>query len=96
MNLRIDAGVTRPPAVTIRVDGRPLTAYPGESLAAALWAADIRALHPSPKAGRPRGAFCWMGVCQECLVTVEGRRALACQQQVYADMRVETGLRFEP
>lgn len=95
MNLRIDTGLRRPPTVVIEVDGEPLRAHPGESLAAALWAAGIRTLRHSPRGG-PRGAFCLMGVCQECLVSVDGRRVLACQQPVSAGLSVTTAARHEP
>ncbi len=91
MSLRIANQVRRGPAVTLSVDGQAVEAFAGESLAAALWAAGRRALRQSPRAGTPRGVFCMMGACQECLVRVDGQRALACQVAVYADMRVETG-----
>jgi predicted molibdopterin-dependent oxidoreductase YjgC len=34
--------------------------------------------------------FCLMGSCQECLVRVDGRRALACQEPVRDGMVVVT------
>lgn len=91
MSLRIANQVRRGPAVTLSVDGQALEAFAGESLAAALWAAGRRVLRQSPRAGTPRGVFCMMGACQECLVRVDGQRALACQVVVRAEMRVETG-----
>ena len=36
MSSRITKNVTRPPAITIQVNGRDVTAYEGESLATAL------------------------------------------------------------
>ena len=81
----------RPPSVEITVDGMPVVACPGESLAAALLIAGHRALRASPRLGQPRGAFCLMGVCQECVVQVDGRLVPACQTPVRAGMRVETG-----
>ena len=91
MSLRIANQVRRGPAVTLWVDGQAIEAFTGESLAAALLAAGRRALRTSPRAGTPRGLFCMMGVCQECLVSVDGRRTLACQVAVCDGMRVETG-----
>jgi thioredoxin reductase/bacterioferritin-associated ferredoxin len=58
--------------VTITFDGRPLEARRGESLAAALTAHGVRAFRAT-KSDRPRGLFCGMGVCQDCLVEVDGR-----------------------
>jgi sarcosine oxidase subunit alpha len=79
--------------VTIRVNGRPVTAFAGETLFAALTAAGIRALRHSKKSQTKtaRGGFCGMGVCQECRVTVDGmpdRRA--CMTEVAEGMEVVT------
>ena len=88
MTTRIATVAERPAAVEITVDNKPLLAHPGESLAAALLAADIGTLRYSPGAKQPRGAFCFMGVCQECLLQVDNRRVLACQTPVHAGMVV--------
>jgi predicted molibdopterin-dependent oxidoreductase YjgC len=88
--MRVEGDVERAAWVALIVDGRELVAYEGESLAAALFAAGVRRLRASPRAGTPRGMFCLMGVCQECVVIVDGRRALACQEPVRAGMRVRT------
>jgi sarcosine oxidase subunit alpha len=37
-----------------------------------LWAAGIRGLRKTAKTGEPRGIFCGMGVCYDCLVTIDG------------------------
>ncbi|GAA3376727.1 hypothetical protein GCM10020367_49540 [Streptomyces sannanensis] len=57
----------------VTFDGRPLTALPGQSLAAALWAAGILAWRTTRGSGAPRGAFCGIGACYDCLLTVNGR-----------------------
>lgn len=77
--------------VSFNVDGIPVQARAGQSLAAALLAAGIRVLRHSPTAGAPRGAFCMMGVCQECLVRVDGQLVQACLTKVRQDMLVQTG-----
>lgn len=77
MDLRIP-GLQRPPAVTITVRGRAVIAHPGESLAAALIAAGLWRFGESEDPTRPRTAFCLMGVCQQCLVRVDGRLVQAC------------------
>jgi NADH dehydrogenase/NADH:ubiquinone oxidoreductase subunit G len=89
MTLRINQVAERPAAVTISVDGQELTAFPGESLAAALHAAAFPSLRYSPRAKQPRSAFCFMGVCQECLVLVHKQRVLACQTPVQTGLVVE-------
>ena len=85
-SLRI-AGIARGAGITLRVDGMPVEAHAGESLATALWGAGIRHLRASPGGG-PRGMFCGMGVCQECVVEVNGVAALACQTRVAAGLEV--------
>lgn len=63
------------PAATFPVafDGRALPAQEGQSIAAVLWAAGILAWRTTREAGAPRGAFCGIGACYDCLVTVNGR-----------------------
>jgi sarcosine oxidase subunit alpha len=79
--------------VSIRVDGRPVAAFSGETVFAALLAAGILVLR-HPLKGRTetaRGGFCGMGLCQECRVTVDGmpdRRA--CMTEVREGMEVLT------
>ncbi|GGZ60669.1 (2Fe-2S)-binding protein [Streptomyces subrutilus] len=57
---------------TIGFDGRELPAQPGQSVAAVLWAAGILAWRTTRGAAAPRGAFCGIGACFDCLVTVNG------------------------
>ncbi|MFF1480890.1 (2Fe-2S)-binding protein [Streptomyces sp. NPDC058301] len=61
------------PAFTLTFDGRTLTALPGQSIAAALWAAGILSWRTTRAQGEPRGAFCGIGACYDCLATVNGR-----------------------
>ena len=62
----------------IVVDGRRIPAGPGQTLAAAMIAAGMPAWRTT-RQGRPRGLFCGIGVCFDCLVTVNGRRSVrAC------------------
>jgi predicted molibdopterin-dependent oxidoreductase YjgC len=78
--------------IELSVDGTPLRAPAGQSLAAALLAAGRAALRTSPS-GTPRGVYCGIGVCQECRVHVEGSGVVrACVTPVAAGMRVTTGV----
>ncbi|MFB7947803.1 (2Fe-2S)-binding protein [Kitasatospora phosalacinea] len=61
------------PARTVLFDGRPVPALPGQTLAAALWADGVLAWRTTRRGGRPRGAFCGIGQCFDCLATVNGR-----------------------
>ncbi|MEW5921369.1 MAG: (2Fe-2S)-binding protein [Bacillota bacterium] len=53
-------------------NGRELTGYEGETIAAALHASGVRALGHSPRLNRPRGFFCATGNCSSCLMKVNG------------------------
>ena len=72
-------------------DGRELTARAGESLIAALFAAGVRVLRTMPESGEPRGGYCLIGRCADCLMTVDGAlNVRVCQTPVRGGMRVET------
>ena len=76
-NLRFGA----PAAATLRMtfDGDPVLARPGECVAAALLAA-----------GRVfPGGFCFMGVCQECVVRIDGRVVESCRVMVRDGLVIE-------
>jgi len=72
------------------VDGRPVQASPGETIATALLATGTRALRQTATRGEPRGLYCVMGVCWECGVRVDGRAVRACVTPATAGLVVET------
>ncbi len=77
--------------VTFTFDGIPITASAGDSVAAALLAAGIRACRTTPVSGAPRGPYCMMGVCFECLVRIDGvGNRQGCLVPVQEGMTVET------
>jgi predicted molibdopterin-dependent oxidoreductase YjgC len=57
--------------VEVTVDGERITAAEGASVAAVLLAAGRRAWRTS-LSGQPRGLFCGIGVCFECVATIDG------------------------
>ncbi|MFE0251051.1 (2Fe-2S)-binding protein [Streptomyces sp. NPDC059010] len=61
------------PAFTVTLDDREIEARPGQTVAAALWAAGVTSWRSTRSEGRPRGVFCGIGVCFDCLVTVNDR-----------------------
>jgi predicted molibdopterin-dependent oxidoreductase YjgC len=69
--LPLHHGLERGPAVTLTLDGRRVTAYEGESIATVLLAEGHVATRRT-QGGAPRGVFCGMGVCFDCLVVVDG------------------------
>jgi len=66
-------GARPEPAFALRFDGREIEALPGHTIAAALWRAGIVAWRRTRTGAEPRGVFCGIGVCFDCLVTVNGR-----------------------
>jgi predicted molibdopterin-dependent oxidoreductase YjgC len=77
------------PTVRLTVGGAVIDAAEGQSLAVALALAGYLQLRRSPTARTPRGMFCLMGSCQECVIRVDGATVLACLEPVRAGMRVE-------
>ena len=57
----------------IEVDGKNVAACEGETIAAALTRAGIKAIRYT-RNNEPRGIFCGMGVCFECRMIVNGKR----------------------
>ncbi len=87
---RLLGGGVRPSGAPVRIEfeGEAIPAYEGETIAAAVTAAGIRALRRTRR-GEARGVYCGMGVCFECLVNVDGRGGQrACMTPVRAGMRV--------
>ena len=83
-------GFTRGRSVTIEVDGESLTAHEGETVAMALYAAGRRVVRQSSRLAAPRGVFCNMGVCYECLIYVGQRAQRSCMLSVQDGMRLRT------
>ncbi len=77
--------------VLIRVDGKPIEAWEGQTVAAALWSAGRRQLRRTSRFEQPRGVFCGMGVCFDCLMQINGRpNVQACRIEVEDAMDVRT------
>jgi predicted molibdopterin-dependent oxidoreductase YjgC len=90
---RIAAGIDRGLAIPISVDGVPMEAFRGESVATVLLVNGRRALRATPGRGAPRSLFCAIGVCFECVVTVNGQpNTRSCMVPVEDDMVIETGV----
>ena len=82
-----DTGAT----LTLTVDGKPIRARTGDSVAAAMLAAGIDRCRTTAVSGALRAPYCLMGVCFDCLVTIDGVGSRqACLVQVRDGMKVET------
>lgn len=76
--------------IVLQIDGQPQAVPAGCSVAAALAHAGLSATRRS-LSGQPRAAFCGMGQCQECRVTIDGvAERLACMTPASAGMVITT------
>ena len=93
MSLRVKREVARGEPFVIEIDGEPIQAYPGETVATILIVNRIAlagtvAAHPIT-----RGYYCGMGVCWECAVRINGRSVVrACMEPAVKGLKVETCL----
>lgn len=68
--------------LTITVDGVPVRGVTGQSIAGVLLASGALGFRRTSAGARPRGVFCGIGVCFDCLVEVNGSRDVrACQRR---------------
>ena len=94
--LALGPGLARGPELTLRLDGAAVTAYEGETVAAVLLARGEIATRRTV-GGEPRGVFCGMGVCFDCLVVVDGiPNTRACMTWVREGMRIDRQDGFGP
>src|SRR5512139_3543448 len=78
-------------AVPVTIDGRPFAARAGDTVAATLLVAGVKACRTTPVSGAARGPFCMMGVCFDCLVTVDDvPNQQACLVTVVPVTRIRT------
>jgi len=81
--------IKRSEKVTFTFEGTPVDGHVGEMLVAALLRANILTLRQAPNDAAPRGAFCCMGLCQECAVVVQGQIVEAYRTEVSHDLVVK-------
>jgi len=88
MRARGSEAISASEAVVIHYAGRPIAARRGETIAAALTAEGILHLRTTSQDAQ-RGLFCGMGVCQDCLVTVDGApRQRACMTKIIGPVEI--------
>lgn len=80
------------PELHLTLDGAPVTARPGQTVGAVLTEAGVTSWRTTRKEGRPRGLFCGIGICFDCLVTADGvPNQRACITPAREGMALETG-----
>lgn len=88
---RIDASLQRGEPIAILVDDHVVQAYAGESVMAALVASGRICFRRTTRRKEPRGPYCGIGICFDCVMTIDDRSNVrTCQTPVRAGMRVET------
>ncbi len=76
--------------LTVHVDGKPVSVRAGDSAATAAMLAGLLPSRLTPVSGAPRAPYCMMGVCFECLMTIDGVGSRqACLEPVREGMRIE-------
>jgi sarcosine oxidase subunit alpha len=83
--------IKRGKQITVQIDGQQVNAFAGETVAAVLLVENKRIFRHTISTGEPRGIFCGMGICYDCLVTVDGEANVrACLISVVDGMIIET------
>jgi sarcosine oxidase subunit alpha len=76
--------------VMVIIEGEPFAARASDTVAAALLASGVDHCRKTAVSGAHRAPYCMMGVCFECLVTIDGiGNRQACLVKVREGMRVE-------
>lgn len=79
--------------VRVTVNGAELQCRAGDSVAAALFAGGVQACRDTAVGEVPRGPYCMMGVCYDCLVTIDGQaNQQGCMTAVRDGMKIERQL----
>lgn len=77
-------------ALTIHVEGQAISAREGDTVSAALLASGLDVRRDTAVSGAKRLPYCMMGVCFDCLVTIDGvGNRQGCLVPVAADMQIE-------
>jgi|TARA_R110002096_G_scaffold436056_1_gene666508 D-hydroxyproline dehydrogenase subunit gamma len=81
--------IERSEEISFKFDGKSYRGYAGESVGAALLRAGITHLRNAPNTNTPRGMFCVMGACQECVVVIDGRKVEACRAELSDGLNIK-------
>jgi D-hydroxyproline dehydrogenase subunit gamma len=86
-----------PRLLRLSVNGAEILAAPGDTVAAALLLAGHNAFRHTMRSGAPRGPYCGMGVCFDCLVTINGQPSRqACLVRAEEGMVIVAALVGDP
>lgn len=85
---RITADKMENETFSFSFEGKRIPAQMGDTVAAALLAAGILQFRNTPVSGQPRGPFCMMGACFECLIEIDGETVQACMTQAKPNIEI--------
>lgn len=89
--IRLDDRIEKGEPIEMIIDGRPILAYRGETIATALIAAGHWVCRTAERQSNPMGVYCNIGICHSCLMTVNGvRNVRICITPVSPGCMVET------
>ena len=89
-SLRIKS-VERKKKIKVIINGQEVIAYEGETLLATMIASGIKLIRRSSVLNEPRGGLCGMGVCYDCLVTINNVPNIrACMSYAKEGMEIIT------
>jgi len=82
--------IKRGKKINVYINDRKTLAYEGETVHAVLLASGYRVLRKTEKMNQLRGIFCGMGICYECLVSINDKPyQRACMRQVERNMKID-------
>jgi D-hydroxyproline dehydrogenase subunit gamma len=80
-------------AITVHIDGEPMQAVRGESVAAIMLRQPAIWVRTTPLSQAKRAPYCMMGVCFDCLAIVDGTASVqTCMVQAADGMRIDRQL----
>ncbi len=81
--------IVRTEIVEFSFDGRKFSGHQGETVAVALLRQGIIQLRDAPNTPAARGMFCVMGICQECVIEINGKRKEACRVPISSGLIID-------
>lgn len=76
--------------ISFTFNNKKYDAKEGDSIAVALFANDIRTNRKTFENKTPRGSFCFMGACFECMVSVDGLNGVqGCKTKLIDGMKIK-------
>ncbi|HIE78100.1 MAG TPA: (2Fe-2S)-binding protein [Candidatus Thioglobus sp.] len=86
---RININENQVDKLSFTFDGKVVSAYQGDTVAAALLGAGYKCFRETPVLGLNRNPYCMMGSCYDCLVSIGGRNVQSCMVECEQGMVVE-------